>query len=164
MSRTFPLGTTIALLFIPLSAPRGLCGEPTRLTTDGSFKQHVQWSPDGKTLYFTKGPRHPNEAGLFAKPVGSGAETLLIPGVVSGFWAVAEKGVYFVDVRASGGEAPMAIRFFDFQSHKTRSVGVVERPVELPMPGFSVTWDGRRVVWSQYDQASTDLMLLTNFR
>src|SRR5262249_47972236 len=28
--------------------------EPTRLTTDGSFKQHLQWSPDGKTLLFTR--------------------------------------------------------------------------------------------------------------
>jgi len=28
--------------------------DPVRVTTDGSFKQHVQWSPDGKTLLFTR--------------------------------------------------------------------------------------------------------------
>jgi TolB protein len=38
-----------------------LCGissaaEPLRLTTDGSFKQNLQWSPDGKTLLFTRIP------------------------------------------------------------------------------------------------------------
>lgn len=28
--------------------------EPVRLTDDGSFKQHLQWSPDGKRLLFTR--------------------------------------------------------------------------------------------------------------
>ena len=27
--------------------------EPVRITTDGSFKQHLQWSPDGTTIAFT---------------------------------------------------------------------------------------------------------------
>jgi len=27
---------------------------PVRLTTDGSFKQHLQWSPNGKTLLMTR--------------------------------------------------------------------------------------------------------------
>src|SRR5947209_20396239 len=28
--------------------------EPVRLTTDGDFKQHLQWSPDGKKFLFTR--------------------------------------------------------------------------------------------------------------
>ena len=27
---------------------------PQRLTTDGSFKQHLQWSPDGARFLFTR--------------------------------------------------------------------------------------------------------------
>src|SRR5688500_10399846 len=36
--------------------PLCLCGDssPLRLTTDGSFKQHLQWSPDGKRLLMTR--------------------------------------------------------------------------------------------------------------
>ena len=33
---------------------RSLAAKPTRLTTDGSFKQHLQWSPDGKKLLLTR--------------------------------------------------------------------------------------------------------------
>jgi TolB protein len=31
-----------------------LAAEPTRLTTDGGFKQHLQWSPDGKKILLTR--------------------------------------------------------------------------------------------------------------
>src|SRR6266404_5169736 len=31
-----------------------LAAEPIRLTTDGSFKQHLQWYPDGKKFLFTR--------------------------------------------------------------------------------------------------------------
>ena len=33
---------------------RGLCGDPVRLTTDGSFKQNLHFAPDGKTVLFTR--------------------------------------------------------------------------------------------------------------
>src|SRR5262245_47492559 len=36
-----------------LAAPAG-AAEPVRLTTDGSFKQHLQWSPDGTRLLMTR--------------------------------------------------------------------------------------------------------------
>src|SRR5436189_233165 len=51
----------LATLVLPLCVLRALCGEPIRLTTDGSFKQHLQWSPDDKTLVphkaFEESPR-----------------------------------------------------------------------------------------------------------
>src|SRR4051812_31005990 len=46
-------------LFIPLlvllshGLPAAAQG-PVRLTKDGSFKQHLQWSPDGKQFLFTR--------------------------------------------------------------------------------------------------------------
>jgi TolB protein len=46
----------VPLLLLSSLCPRGLCGEkspePVRLTKDGSFKQHLQWSPDGKKIAF----------------------------------------------------------------------------------------------------------------
>src|SRR5688572_13501078 len=46
----------IALALLNSAALRALRGEPepTRLTTDGSFKQHLHWSPDGMQFLFTR--------------------------------------------------------------------------------------------------------------
>src|SRR5262249_60510001 len=43
----------LCVAFVPSSC---LCGEssPVRVTTDGSFKQNLQWSPDGKQFLFTR--------------------------------------------------------------------------------------------------------------
>jgi TolB protein len=60
-----------------------LCGnsasaaEPTRLTTDGSFKQHLQWSPDGKTLLFTR--IHQGSMALWSMPAEGGEMKRLLP-------------------------------------------------------------------------------------
>src|SRR5213592_818148 len=43
-----------SLLLLPALCPSGLCDDPLRLTADGSFKQHLQWSPDGKRFLFTR--------------------------------------------------------------------------------------------------------------
>ena len=47
-----------------------LCGEPLRLTTDGSFKQNLQWSPDGKTLLLTR--IHQGKMALWTMPAAGG--------------------------------------------------------------------------------------------
>lgn len=56
---------------------RGLCGEPLRLTTDGSFKQHLQWSPDGKTLLFTR--IYQGKMALWTMPAAGGEMKRLLP-------------------------------------------------------------------------------------
>src|SRR5439155_25831848 len=43
------LGVLCVLVVNPLRA-----AGPVRLTRDGSFKQHLQWSPDGKKFLFTR--------------------------------------------------------------------------------------------------------------
>lgn len=51
--------------------------EPTRLTTDGSFKQHLQWSPDGKTLLFTR--IYQGKMALWIMPAAGGEMKRLLP-------------------------------------------------------------------------------------
>src|SRR5688572_27549517 len=55
----------------------GLSAEPLRLTTDGSFKQHLQWSPDGKTLLFTR--IHQGKMALWTMPAAGGEMKRLLP-------------------------------------------------------------------------------------
>jgi len=50
---------------------------PTRLTTDGSFKQNIQWSPDGKTLLFTR--IHQGMMALWTMPADGGEMKRLLP-------------------------------------------------------------------------------------
>jgi hypothetical protein len=56
------------------------------------------------------------------------------------------------------------IRFYDFETHRTKQVGVIERAVNRSHPAFSVTRDGHRFAWSQIDHAESDLMMIENFR
>ena len=39
----------LALLMLPLTVR---ADNPVRITRDGSYKQHLQWSPDGKRIAF----------------------------------------------------------------------------------------------------------------
>ena len=36
--------------------------------------------------------------------------------------------------------------------------------IREPIAGFSVTWDGRTVAWSQIDRRESDLMMVENFQ
>ena len=76
------LGMSVRLLFVVFSLLflGGHCvvaGEPSRLTTDGSFKQHLKWSPDGKTLLFTR--IRQGKMALWTMPAEGGEMKRLIP-------------------------------------------------------------------------------------
>jgi TolB protein len=67
----------LAVLCVPFMPAFSLCAEPVRLTTDGSFKQHVQWSPDGKTLLFSR--IHEGKMALWTMPADGGEMKRLLP-------------------------------------------------------------------------------------
>jgi hypothetical protein len=43
-------------------------------------------------------------------------------------------------------------------------MGIVDKPTPSASPGFSVSKDGRRFLWSQVDHQDADLMLVEHFR
>ncbi len=45
---------SLAVVAILIFQSAGFAADPLRLTTDGSFKQHLTWSPDGKQFLFTR--------------------------------------------------------------------------------------------------------------
>src|SRR5438552_436876 len=49
--------------FVPPSCPAAASIEARRLTRDGDFKQHLQWSPDGQKFLFTR--IHQGKMGLW---------------------------------------------------------------------------------------------------
>jgi len=77
MNRTVPYCFVLTVLCLPLCALRAICGEPLRLTKDGSFKQHLQWAPDSKTLLFTR--IHQGKMSLWTMPAEGGEMKRLLP-------------------------------------------------------------------------------------
>ncbi len=152
-------------------------GEEIQVTTDGGHESFE--SPDGKFLYYedygVKGLRSVATADSPAVREG----TVVLSTVRPGYWAVAEKGIYFVELDDKSAapqvayyyfnvgtavSIPPPIKFYDFRTRKITQIGAIEKGVIRSYPGFSVTWDGRYMAWSQVDQGESDLMMIENFR
>jgi hypothetical protein len=73
--------------------------------------------------------------------------------------AVTSEGFYHTADRDSGKRH--TIQFVSFATGASRPVVVSERP--LGKLSLSVSPDRRHLVYSQYDQAGSDLMLIENF-
>jgi tol-pal system beta propeller repeat protein TolB len=109
-------------------------------------------SPDGKYIYYVKGPGPPR---LFRMPVEGGEEKRVLPGVV--YWAgfgVTAKGVYFMPDRRT-------IQLLDTATGKVSTLATLDKPTNW---GICVSPDDAYVVWGQVDRNTQDLMLVENFR
>jgi Tol biopolymer transport system component len=134
-------------------------GQPIQVTKHGGFESFE--SPDGQLLYYTKG-RGPE--GIWQIPVAGGEERQvpeLIDAAYWRYWAMQDKGIYFVAPVAS---ARPAIKFFSFATHRVTQLGVLERdPLQGPA-GLTISPDGRWLLYAQVDQSVSDLNLVENFR
>jgi len=134
-------------------------GQPIQVTRHGGFESFE--SPDGELLYYTKG-RGPD--GIWQIPVAGGEERQ-VPELIDAahwrYWAMQDKGIYFVAPVAS---ARPAIKFFSFATHRVTQLGVLERDPLPGPPGFTISPDGRWLLYAQVDQSVSDLNLVENFR
>lgn len=135
-------------------------GNPRQLTKDGGFE--AVEAPDGKELYYTK--TFSTTAGLWRVPVEGGRETPVIEAVRSGHWAVTDRGIYFLDFSAVPAAAPKPLKLFSFESQKASQVGTIEKIGISSNASFSVSRDGRSVIWSQIDRRESNIMLIDKFR
>ena len=67
-----------------------------------------------------------------------------------GDWALLDRGIYFVN---EAGTHP-AIEFFDLATRKVSRIADLDGPPPAGDPGFSVSPDGRRIVFSQVDTSA----------
>lgn len=134
-------------------------GKAVQVTRGGgveAFESH-----DGKTLYFAKGFGTP---GIMSVPVNGGAESLVTDSAHPGHWAVAEKGILYVDYSARVGNGPAPLQFYHFETRRVTQLGLLDKIALNRLNTLSVTRDGRHVIWCQLDSAESDLMLVENFR
>jgi eukaryotic-like serine/threonine-protein kinase len=114
-------------------------------------------SLDGKSLYYTKEFLRPSA--LWKMPLSGGAESQVLPSVRWRGFTLTNDGIYFVPEQGTFENS--SIQFLSFATNKVNTV--------IPMSGrfaegLSVSPDGRFLLFSQFDQRGTDLMLVENFR
>ncbi len=135
---------------------------PRQITRNGGWEGME--SPDGKTLYYTKAA-WPTQ-GLWAVSPDGGEESEIpqLTAVVQGNWAVADRGIFFVDYSEPVSKEPKPVRLFDFRTSRVLPVGAIDKIVRNPTISFTVSADGRRMAWWQIERYESNLMLIENFR
>ena len=154
---------------IPTAGAPG--GKEERVTTNVGFG--AQESADRTMLYYLKSR---DRSLLFARPIAGGAE---IPVLVdaSGVrrrvlqfacFRPTAQGILFIEELADTTTAPVNRRAHAIQ--RLRPDGVIEtlltmtRPAPLGAAGLALSPDGRRLLFTQIDEESSDLFLLQPFR
>ncbi|HKI32235.1 MAG TPA: hypothetical protein VKA46_10230, partial [Gemmataceae bacterium] len=119
--------------------------EPVRLTRDGSFKQHLQWSPDGKKFLFTR--IHEGQMGLWTMSADGGDLKALLPEQKTphfdGHWSHDSKKIVFVFDILQGTDGKLQINTVNADGSEPKNL--------IPHKAFeeSPRWspDGKRVAW-----------------
>jgi Tol biopolymer transport system component len=113
---------------------------------------------DGKIVYYAK----LGAAGIWKVPVGGGDEIQVLDHGSESLWALTDQGIYF-------GENSSVVPVLKFYRFATREVEIFKEfskdtKFDSNSTAFSVSPDGQWIVYTQLDQASSDLMLMENYR
>jgi Tol biopolymer transport system component len=129
-------------------------GKAVQVTRNGGGSPALE-SPDGKFLYYVQGDY---SGGLWKMPVGGGEESLVLPSVILRAFFLVNDGIYFIP--ELGADRKSSIQFLNIATGKVKTVA----PISYPAEGLSLSPDGRYLLFSQFDEAGSDLMLVENFR
>jgi Tol biopolymer transport system component/DNA-binding winged helix-turn-helix (wHTH) protein len=132
-------------------------GAAVQITTSSGGQLPTE-SPDGKTLFYHV-LQDPGE--IWSVPVQGGRSVKVIgptqPYPVG--FAVTSEGIYYGALPHSGEQR--YIRFFNFRTGQSRPVVLANRQFHV---GMSVSPDSKYILFDQYDESGSDLMLVENFR
>jgi hypothetical protein len=114
-------------------------------------------SADGQSVYFIRGNR------LWRVRTDGSAEQVVkgMPELSSmaDEWFPSGSGIYFI----SHSGAKQAIEFFDLSTEKIRRVYEFEKPVPGWIGGMPVSSDGRWLFFPQFEEESSNLMMIENW-
>jgi Tol biopolymer transport system component len=135
-------------------------GSEEQVTKLGGFA--ALESLDGHFLYYAKGRNSP---GLWRKQLPNGIEEVVIAELKAGFWgywAPAERGIYFMNQPDPG--SPPGLFFYETATQRRRQLSALEKPVAIADSGFTLSPDGRYILYAQMDQSGSDILLLNNYK
>jgi len=139
-------------------------GDAVRVSKAGGYEAFE--SPDGKFVFYSKA----QAPGIWSAPVEGGQEALVLekPGTDMwpgpDIWAVAKDGIYFFDWKDA---LHPAVQFYDFRNRSSTMVYEFPEGTNLhdtSGTAISVSADGRWIIYTQLDQAGSNLVLVENFR
>ena len=131
-------------------------GEPIQITRDGGFAPLV--SQDGKFLYYLKGLA---DSDVWRMPTDGAQGTRVLEGL-SDYrnLAVVENGLMFVPTRNTS-----SLEFLNFVTGKITLLAKLDRPIALgPLSGLALSPDRRSILYTEMEQAGSELMLVEKFR
>jgi Tol biopolymer transport system component len=116
-------------------------------------------SLDGNFVYYAK----QGASGIRRVPLGGGEEIQVLDHGSESVWALTEQGIYFGEMNDS---AVPVLKFYRFATRQLETFKEFSKDTRLDLDStaFSVSPDGRWIIYTQYDQASSDLMLMENYR
>lgn len=130
-------------------------GAPVRVTRNGGFA--ALESADGKTLYYAKRIERATWS-VWRMPADGGDEELVLPLIATwGDFDVTPDGIAFIDAPSAG--ARLALHPFGGGAEKV--LHTMEKRTSF---GVAVSRDASWLLFSQYDQESTEILTVDRFR
>jgi Tol biopolymer transport system component len=134
-------------------------GPASRVTRDGGFEAFESF--DGRYLYYLKGRAIP---GIWRVPTAGGEEVRVTDRNQAGLWRswrITGRGIYYATAAPSLGPR------LEFLELATGSVLEIDRTVKAPdvtIPSLSVSPNGQRILYAQYDQSGSNILMVEGFR
>ncbi|HUK74027.1 MAG TPA: hypothetical protein VLV47_00970, partial [Candidatus Bathyarchaeia archaeon] len=115
-------------------------------------------STDGKYVYWAK----LDLPGIWRVPVAGGEETQVLGLSTESLWALTGQGICFFDLNNPAGPA---LKLYSFTTGKTTLLRQLPKntSIDTQSTALSVSPDGRWILYTQYDQSGSNLMLVENF-
>jgi Tol biopolymer transport system component len=137
--------------------PSGPGGNRRQLTH--MFGNAPEESVDGRYVYFS------NQRAIWRVPAEGGAEERAIVPEHDLLWVVIQptkKGVYYLEF-ARGARA-MEVSFYDFTTRRNEVAFRIKDADFFQAMSFSISPDGKYILYPRVDQGQINLMLVENFR
>jgi len=131
-------------------------GDPVQVTTDGGFAP-VE-SPDGRFVYYMKNLLNTD---VWKISTDGGQTTKVLEGLSEyRNMAVLQDGLLFVPTRNRS-----SLQFLSFANGKIAPIANFDRPISLDtFAGLDVSPDRRWILYTQFERAGSELMLVEGFR
>lgn len=135
-------------------------GAAIRVTRDGGFE--AAETHDGRFVYYAKRAG----AGIWRVPVGGGEESRIIDTGEEGQWTLVNDGIYLMTRKPPRG---FVLQFLAFATHRvSQLVAIPANAINLTYnimePSLSISPDRRSILFTQMDQADTEIIIVEGFR
>ncbi len=133
-------------------------GDAVQITRDGGFESAA--SADGKWIYYTKNSPDVGLRRISTTTTAENFDEAQIPKLNNeGFqnvWTLTKNGIYFI---ANADHSPFKIKFYDFSNERISEIAETDKFNASAFAGMTVSPDGKTIVFAQFDQNASNIML-----